>query len=88
MSKSPSPGAMGVVAAGLRTERVPLLVPLLQQLVPCRAPAAFLALSSPEGRPGVTLVPNLASLEIPPEKTLHLELLLLRNRLMLRLFQN
>lgn len=74
LSKLPSTGAVGFVVAGLRTDRVPLLGPVLLQLMPCRAPAAFLALPIPVGKPGVTLVQNLTFLETPPEKTLHLEL--------------
>ena len=74
LSKLPSAGAVGFIVAGLRTDRVPVLVPVLQWLVPCRAPAAFPALPIPVGNPVVTLVRNLTFLETPPEKTLHLEL--------------
>jgi len=65
---------VGLVVAGLRRDRIRLLVPVLQQLVPCRVPAAILVLSIPVGKPGVMLVQKLTFLESPPEKTLHLKL--------------
>lgn len=74
LSELPSTGAVGFIVAGLRSDRVPLLVPVLRLLVLCGTPTAFLALYVPVGKPGVTLVRNLTFLEAPPEKTLHVEL--------------